>query len=179
MAATMVCAGAAAAGVTWVSCGPVRRPDGGEGLLAVRARAPEFSAPDQDGHTRSLLEFRGRPVVLYFYPRDGTPGGTREACAFRDAWDRIAAAGGQVVGVSMDDVASHARFAREHRLQFPLLSDTSGDILRRYGVRSFLGMASRVTFIVDSRGVIARVYPNVDPAVHVDEVIAALGEATR
>src|SRR5262245_22865711 len=116
------------------TCGPVQRPDGGYGLLAARARAPGFAARDQDGHTRTLTEFRGRAVVLYFYPRDGTPGCTREACAFRDVWRRLAATGAQVLGVSTDDVAAHARFAREHHLPFPLLADPGGRIADLYGV---------------------------------------------
>jgi peroxiredoxin Q/BCP len=117
---------------------------------------------------------------LYFYPRDGTPGCTREACAFRDAWTRLAATGAQVIGVSSDDVASHARFAREHHLSFPLLSDDGGAIARAYGVRRTFGLESRVTFIIDAEGRVARVFANVDPAVHADQVIAALqGSSAR
>src|SRR6185369_3328645 len=123
-----------------IECGPVRRADGGRGLLAPPTRAPEFDAPDQDGRVHRLAEFRGRVVVLYFYPRDGTPGCTREACAFRDAWQRLAATGAQVLGVSADDVRSHASFAREHRLQFPLLADTEGAVVRSYGVGRTFGM---------------------------------------
>jgi peroxiredoxin Q/BCP len=160
------------------ACTRARRPDGGEGLLAAPTPAPNFEALDQDGRTRTLAEFRGRPVVLYFYPRDATPGCTREACAFRDAWDRFARVGAQVLGVSSDDVASHARFAREHNLPFPLLADTEGRLMQSYGVGRTLGMAARVTFVIGPDGRIVRVFPNVDPAVHADEVLQVI-EALR
>jgi peroxiredoxin Q/BCP len=143
-------------------------------LVRVHDVAPDFSAPDQSAHARTLREFRGHPVVLYFYPRDGTPGCTREACAFRDAWDRLAQAGAQVIGVSSDDVASHRRFADEHHLGFPLLADSDGRIADSYGVRRIFGLDARVTFVIDREGRVAQVYPNVDPAVHADEVIRAL-----
>jgi peroxiredoxin Q/BCP len=153
------------------SCAGVQRG----GLLAEGTIAPDFLAMDQQGEVRSLrLIARRRPVVLFFYPRDGTPGCTQEACAFRDAWDRLQATGAIVVGVSTDDVESHASFADEHELPFPLLSDPDGAVLRRYGVPSALGMSARVTFVIDAEGRITRVFPDVDPAVHVDEVLAAL-----
>lgn len=156
------------------ACTPVRRPDGGTGLVAPPASAPAFSAPDEDGKTRTLAEFHGKPVVLYFYPKDGTPGCTKEACAFRDAWKRLQERGAVVLGVSRDSVDEHKRFKSEHQLPFPLLSDVSGTICNAYGVKTTLGMASRVTFVIDRDGRIARTFPDVDPAIHVDEVLAAL-----
>jgi peroxiredoxin Q/BCP len=123
---------------------------------------------------RTLAEFQGRVVILYFYPRDGTPGCTREACAFRDSWTRLAGTGAQVLGVSSDDVASHAHFARDHHLPFPLLADTDGRIARAYGVGSTFGLDARVTFIIDASGRILRVFPHVDPAIHANEVISAI-----
>ncbi len=148
---------------------------GGGGLLEEGADAPDFMALDQHGEVRqlSLLRRRG-PAVLFFYPRDGTPGCTEEACAFRDAWTRLEESGAAVVGVSTDGVDAHARFAADHELPFPLLSDPDGAILARYGVPSLLGMSARVTFLIDADGRIARVYPDVDPAVHADEVIEAV-----
>ncbi len=140
-------------------------------LVRVHERAPDFEGPDQDGRARSLRDYRGKIVVLYFYPRDGTPGCTHEACAFRDAWDRLESAGAVVVGVSRDSVASHAAFAREHSLQFPLIADTDGHILAAYGVSTTFGIADRVTFVLDPSGVVVRVFPDVDPAVHVEEVL--------
>lgn len=148
---------------------------GSGGLLQVGNEAPDFMAMDQAGEVRQLrILNRDRPVVLFFYPRDGTPGCTAEACAFRDAWDRLQSTGAIVVGVSTDDVDSHARFAAEHELPFPLLSDPDGNVLRSYGVPSRLGMAARVTYVIGADGRIAHVFPDVDPAVHADEVIEAL-----
>jgi peroxiredoxin Q/BCP len=152
----------------------VHRPDGGVGLVQPTAAAPDFAAPDQDGASRSLREFRGRPIVLYFYPKDGTPGCTKEACAFRDAWKRFEGVGAVVLGVSRDSVEKHRAFAKEHALPFPLLADEDGAICAKYGVRSTFGLASRVTFVVDREGRIARTFPDVDPGVHADEVLAAI-----
>jgi peroxiredoxin Q/BCP len=156
------------------ACTQPRRPDGGVGLVQPTAVAPGFAASDQDGRPRSLVEFRGRPVVLYFYPKDGTPGCTKEACAFRDAWKRFETAGAVVLGVSRDSVEKHHAFAKEHGLPFLLLADEDGAICEKYGVRSTLGFASRVTFLVDREGKIARTFPDVDPGVHADEVLAAI-----
>jgi peroxiredoxin Q/BCP len=156
------------------ACAQPRRPDGGVGLLQPAALAPDFVAPDQDAHPRALAEFRGRPVVLYFYPKDGTPGCTKEACAFRDAWKRYEAASAVVLGVSRDSVEKHRAFATEHALPFPLLADESGAICEKYGVRSTLGYASRVTFLIDRDGRVARVFPDVDPGVHAEELLAAI-----
>ncbi|HEY8428898.1 MAG TPA: peroxiredoxin [Sandaracinaceae bacterium] len=159
-----------------LACGAPQQ-GGPDGLLEPGTPAPDFMAQDQHGEVRQFrILNRNRPVVLFFYPRDGTPGCTREACAFRDAWDRLQATGAIVVGVSTDDVESHARFAEEHDLPFPLLADPDGHVLRAYRVPSRLGMAARVTYIVGADGRIARVFPEVDPAVHADEVIAALNE---
>lgn len=154
--------------------GAVVRPDGGRGLLAEGDAAPDFVAADQAGEVQQLsLIRRGRPAVLFFYPRDGTPGCTEEACAFRDAWDRLGETAA-VVGVSTDDVGAHSEFAETHALPFPLLADPEGEVLERYGVPSRMGMAARVTFVIGADGQVARVFENVDPAVHVDEVLATL-----
>ncbi|MBW2464872.1 MAG: peroxiredoxin [Deltaproteobacteria bacterium] len=140
----------------------------------VGDRAPDFTAPDQNAQSVSLASLRGSAVVLYFYPRDATPGCTAEACAFRDAWDRLEALGAKVVGVSSDDSASHAEFAQEHDLTFPLLADPEGTIAEAFGVPSRLGFHARMTFIIDQSGVIRRVFRDVDPAVHVEEVAQVL-----
>ncbi len=167
-------AAALSLGLALASCAQPRRPDGGVGLVQPTAAAPDFAAPDQDGRPRSLVEFRGKPVVLYFYPKDGTPGCTKEACAFRDAWKRFEAAGAVVLGVSRDSIENHRAFAKEHGLPFLLLADEDGAICGRYGVRSTLGFASRVTFLIDRDGRIARTFPDVDPGVHADEVLGAI-----
>jgi peroxiredoxin Q/BCP len=157
-----------------LACGrePVR-PDGGRGLLPVGASAPDIEAFNARAQSVRLSDLRGHPVVVYFYPKDGTPGCTKEACAFRDAWMRYEAAGVSIVGVSRDSRESHAEFMRKHDLPFPLASDESGTVERAYGVSSFLGMSSRVTFLVDREGKVARVWPDVDPGSHATEVLAA------
>ena len=161
--------------VSSLSLGCGGAPVVGPTLLAEGADAPDFMALDQAGEPRQLsLLRRRRPLVLFFYPRDGTPGCTEEACAFRDAWQRLQATGAAVVGVSTDGVETHRAFAEEHELPFPLLSDPDGAALARYGVPSMMGLAARVTFVIDRDGRIARVYPNVDPAVHLTEVLATL-----
>jgi peroxiredoxin Q/BCP len=158
-----------------LGCGGQNRDTRSPTHLEPISAAPDFSAPDETGRLRSLSELRGRPVVLYFYPKDGTPGCTREACAFRDEWQHIQATGARVVGVSLDSVESHAEFKRRHHLPFPLLSDVEGKILEAYGVpRNAKGYASRTTFIIDADGVIRRIFPEVDPAVHVGQVLDVL-----
>jgi peroxiredoxin Q/BCP len=142
----------------------------------VGQEAPALMLQDHTGRVRTLAEHRGHPVVLYFYPRDATPGCTQEACAFRDAWDRLQAAGAVVLGVSTDDVISHQRFRDEHNLPFDLLSDPDETAARAYGVPVRMGFTSRVTFLIDGSGQVARVWPDVDPGVHCDEVLAAIGE---
>ncbi len=152
-------------------CGATRRPDGGEGLLAIGADAPNLSAVDQNGKTHRLADEKGHPVIVYFYPKDGTPGCTKEACAFRDSWNKFTTANVQVFGVSEDDAKSHEEFAKEQKLPFPILADPSGEWLRAFGVPMRLGMASRVSFLIDANGKVAKVYPDVDPGVHADEVL--------
>ena len=144
------------------------------GALAVGSPAPELTLQAQDGRVRTLSEHRGHPVLVYFYPRDATPGCTREACAFRDAWDRLQAAGAVVYGISTDDVESHRRFREEHQLPFDLLSDPEETAARAYGVPVRMGFASRMSFLVDAQGNLARLFPDDDPAVHADEVLAAI-----
>jgi peroxiredoxin Q/BCP len=141
---------------------------------AVGATAPAFDTQDQNGARVSLASLRGRPVVLYFYPKDGTPGCTKEACAFRDAWQKIQATGAVILGVSRDDAASHREFAEKHHLPFALLADEDGAIANAYGVGSFMGMDSRVTCLIDRQGRVAKVFSDVDPATHADDVLRAI-----
>ena len=165
----------AVVGVWLVGCGARQRPDGGKGLLGVGANVPALSSVDQDGAPVALAAERGHPVVVYFYPKDGTPGCTREACAFRDVWTRYLTAGVKVVGVSADSQSSHKKFATEHRLPFSLVADEDGLWARSFGVSSTFGMDSRVTFLIGPDGTITHVYPDVDPGVHAERV---LGDAT-
>jgi peroxiredoxin Q/BCP len=151
--------------------------------------APDFTAPTQDGTEITLSEFRGRPVVLYFYPRDNTPGCTTEACDFRDHWSEIQDAGAVVIGVSTDTVKRHANFAAKHNLPFPLVADPEQKIVSAYGVRGekkFMGRTSmgtfRTTFLIDPDGRIAKIWPKVKVKGHVQEVLDTLkqeGEAER
>ena len=158
-----------------------RRPSRpGEGnLLAVGTEAPDFESVAHDGAHLRLRDLRGAPVVLYFYPKDETPGCTAEAEAFRDESARMQQLGGRVIGVSLDTIESHREFARHHELAFPLLSDAGGAIAAKYGVSTRSGFAERVTFIIGPDGKIARVFPEVRVSGHADEVLTALGEVTR
>lgn len=160
-----------------LGCREVRRPDGQTGLLPVGAEAPDVTGEGPTGETVRLSEARGRFAAVYFYPKDGTPGCTKQACAFRDAFDRLEEAGVVVFGVSGDSVESHREFRKEHSLPFPLVSDESGEVARAYGVRTTLGMASRTTFLVGPDGRVVRVWPDVDPAVDADRVLAAVRES--
>jgi thioredoxin-dependent peroxiredoxin len=154
-----------------LACGGVQRPDGGEGLLPVGSAAPDLIAPDQQGKGRRISDERGRPLVVYFYPKDGTPGCTKQACAFRDAWGKYQAEGVSIFGVSADDEKSHAQFAKEQRLPFPILADPDHVWSKAFGVPKVLGMDSRVSFLIDKNGKVAKVYANVDPALHAEEVL--------
>ncbi|HSC86697.1 MAG TPA: peroxiredoxin [Polyangiaceae bacterium] len=144
--------------------------------LAVGDPAPDFEAVAHDGSHVRLRDLRGKAVVLYFYPKDGTPGCTTEAQAFRDEQAAIERAQAVVLGISADDNQSHRHFAEEHGLPFLLLPDTEHSLARAYGVGSFLGMPSRVTYLIDRQGRVARVYPNVDPNHHAAEILRDLSQ---
>jgi peroxiredoxin Q/BCP len=157
--------------------------------LTLGDRVPDFSLPEQNGGPVRFADLLGKgPVVLFFYPKDETPGCTREACSFRDAHDELRQAGAVVYGVSGDSVESHASFAKHHKLQYGLLADV-GDKVRNdvFGVpRAFLGLApGRVTFVVDGAGVIRHKHnSSLDMQSHVDEALAvvkkiATGEAAK
>lgn len=139
--------------------------------------APAIRLQDQRGTWHTLEQYRGQWVVLYFYPKDFTPGCTTQVCAFRDDVTALRKVGAQVLGVSVDDVASHAEFAEKYHVPFPLLSDASKEVAGRYGVlASRLGFsyARRDTFLIDRKGNIARHYENVDPKENVKQVLADL-----
>lgn len=140
-------------------------------MLSVGSKAPALQAVDQHGKMHALSDYRGKPTVVYFYPKDATPGCTKEACAFRDIWTEYEKANVAVLGVSTDDQKSKEAFAKEHRLPFPILADPGGKWVEAFGVPTTMGMASRVTFLLDARGEVAKVYPEVDPGVHAEEVL--------
>ncbi len=139
--------------------------------------APEFELPDQQGQVRRLGEWRGKWLVLYFYPKNDTPACTAEACNFRDDWLRLQALGAEVVGISVDTRASHQAFAQKYKLPFALLSDDRGEVATRYGALSdwlLFRFAKRYTFVIDPQGRIARVYRSVDTDKHSAEILADL-----
>jgi peroxiredoxin Q/BCP len=144
-------------------------------------QAPDFTLSDENNTTRRLSDFRGRPVVLYFYPKDDTPGCTTEACNFRDDYSAYVNADVVILGVSPDTTKSHARFKEKFTLPFPLLADDEHVVCKLYGVwgpKKFMGReyegVLRTTFLVDSNGRIAKVFENVKPSEHSAEVLAAI-----
>ncbi len=144
-------------------------------LLKVGEAAPDFNSVDQDGQQIKLGDFKGKPVVLYFYPRDDTPGCTAEACNFRDNNELYQKKGVKVLGVSVDSQKSHKKFVEKYNLNFTLVADDGKKIAESYGV---LGgnTASRVTYLIDREGKIAHVYPKVSPKEHAVEVMSKLNE---
>ncbi len=146
--------------------------------LAPGTLAPAFELKDQDNKSHRLEDYRGRWVVLYFYPKDDTPGCTTEACNFRDDLPKLRALGTQILGVSIDNTESHAKFAEKFGLPFPLLADTGGAVSRDYGALWALGpfklFAKRHSFIIDPEGKIARVYRDVKPEEHSAQIMADL-----
>ena len=143
--------------------------------------APAFNLPDQTGTTHSLQQYAGQWVVLYFYPKDDTPGCTQEACTFRDDLRKLTGLGAQVIGVSVDDTASHAKFAAKYHLPFPLLADKEGAVATSYGALRNFGVvkfAKRYTFLIDPQGKIAQTYLKVDTSRHSNEIISDLTKLT-
>jgi peroxiredoxin Q/BCP len=149
--------------------------------LAEGAEAPDFSLESDSGETVSLSQLRGKPVVLYFYPRDDTPGCTTEACEFRDAWSNVKRTGAVVLGVSPDTAASHKKFKTQFKLPFPLLADPNHKVAERYGAwgersmygRKFMGIL-RTTFVIGPDGRILKVFERVKPKGHAAEVLKSL-----
>ncbi|MDH3266314.1 MAG: peroxiredoxin [Gammaproteobacteria bacterium] len=147
--------------------------------VAVGDAAPEFELPDQTGQLHSLEDYRDQWVVLYFYPKDETPGCTTEACEFRDNIFEFRKINAQILGVSLDDVESHQQFAEHHSLPFPLLADIEGKVSEAYGVKTrMLGMtmAKRQTFLIAPDGIVVKHYEKVKPAGHSLQVLADLRE---
>jgi thioredoxin-dependent peroxiredoxin len=143
--------------------------------------APAFSANTNGGGKISLADFKGKNVILYFYPKDDTPGCTKEACAFRDSFSEFKKRGAVVLGVSTDSPKSHDKFVEKFKLPFPLLADEDKKIVQAYGVwgeKSFMGRkymgTNRVTFLIGPDGKIKKIWPQVKPDEHVEEVLAAL-----
>ena len=149
--------------------------------LKVGDKAPGFELPDQNGKNRKLSDFLGKCVLLYFYPKDNTPGCTTEACSLRDSSPSFSGVNAVVIGISTDSVSSHAQFATKHQLPFTLLSDEKKEVVKLYDVyqpkkflgREFLG-TRRTSFLIDEGGRIAKIYEGVKPAMHAREVLSDL-----
>lgn len=152
-------------------------------MIEAGQPAPTFTLPDQDGRPVSLEDLRGRPVVLYFYPKDDTPGCTTQACGIRDQWSQFEAAGAAVLGVSPDTVDSHAAFVGNHDLPHTLLADPEREVLEAYGAygekvrygKTTVGVI-RCTFLIDAEGEVAKVWKRVQTESHADQVLKALDE---
>jgi thioredoxin-dependent peroxiredoxin len=143
-------------------------------VLTVGDTAPDFTVKDTQGATVTLSALKGQGVVLYFYPKDDTPGCTKEACGFRDNWDSYLAKGIKVFGVSMDDETSHQAFTAKFNLPFPLLADVNGVVAKAYGADGG-GYAKRYTFVIDAEGKIAQVYTTVNTSTHATDILSAWG----
>jgi peroxiredoxin Q/BCP len=141
-------------------------------LLPVGSPAPEFTATAHDGQKIDLAKLKGKNVVLYFYPKDDTPGCTKEACDFRDSWSKLQKAGVQVFGVSTQDNTSHKAFAEKHKLPFSLIPDDKGDLAAKYKVPVVDGKARRITYLIGKDGKIKHVWPKVTPVGHASEILA-------
>jgi len=153
-----------------------RDPSPGE--IVAGSPAPDFTGTTYDGKTITLSALKGKPVVVYFYPKDETPGCTKEACSFRDAWSDLVATHAVLIGVSMDDAEAHREFVEHWKLPFLLVSDTDGVIAAKYGVPlKHFGTATfeaRQTFVIGADGLVKKVYREVDVTKHVGEVVADL-----
>lgn len=150
-------------------------------MLKVGSKAPRFRLPDQEGKEHALKDYLGKWVVLYFYPKDDTPGCTAEACSFRDNFARLKRQGMVVLGVSVDPVKKHAKFVEKYSLPFTLLSDEDKTVVEKYGVwgkKKFMGReymgTLRTTFLIDPAGKIAKIYENVKPDAHAEAILADL-----
>lgn len=150
-------------------------------MLEIGTKAPDFTLPDQNGVSHSLSDYRGKKVILYFYPKDQTAGCTKEACSFRDRYPQITEKGAVVIGISKDSVKSHKNFEEKQSLPFTLLSDEDTSVIQMYDVwkekkmagRTYMGIV-RSTYLIDEEGVIVKTYDKVKTAVHGDEVLEAL-----
>ncbi len=150
-------------------------------LLEVGMQAPNFKTVDQNGELVTLEQFRGKKVILYFYPKDDTPGCTKEACGFRDNFEKFKKINVEVLGVSVDDEKKHKKFAEKYNLPFRLLADTEKKIVQDYGVwgekslygKKYMG-TNRVTYLIDENGKIEKVFPKVKPETHAEELLQIL-----
>lgn len=147
-------------------------------MLQSGSRAPDFSLPDQKGKNHSLSDYKGKWIVLYFYPKDNTPGCTTEACGFRDEYASFQNLNAIIIGISKDSVQSHDKFIQKFNLPFTLLSDKDGEVIESYGAwrlksmygKSFMGIV-RSTYLINPEGIVAKIYPKVNVKEHAEEII--------
>jgi peroxiredoxin Q/BCP len=139
-------------------------------MLKENTKAPDFKLLDQDGRERSLSDFAGEYKVIYFYPKDDTPGCTKEACGIKDSYANFSRLNVPVIGISADSVASHKKFAEKYNLPFVLLSDPNKEIIKAYGAKGGL-FTKRISYLLDNNGVIVKGYKSVDPSTHAGEII--------
>jgi peroxiredoxin Q/BCP len=149
---------------------PTAASDAQSGELAVGKPAPDFSVTASDGTKLTMSEMKGKPVVVYFYPKDETPGCTKEACAFRDSFDALKKQGVVLIGVSSDSDESHRAFAENHKLPFFLVSDGKGELAKKFGVDSTLGFLKRQSFVIGPDGNVKKIYRSVDVSVHAQQI---------
>ena len=150
-------------------------------MIETGMQAPDFTLPDKNGDLVSLSDLRGKKVVLYFYPKDNTPGCTRQACAFGSAYKEFEEKNAVIIGISKDSVVSHAKFAEKYKLPFILLSDENLDVIKAYGAwknkklygRTFLGVV-RTTYVIDENGIVIAAMPKVKPDTNAEEVLAMI-----
>lgn len=146
-------------------------------MLSVGTKAPDFTLQDQNGREVTLSkELKRGDVVLYFYPKDNTPGCTKEACSFRDLSEDFRVERASIFGVNTDSVESHKKFHEKQKLTFNLLADPDGTVTKLYGAKGWFGLASRVTYLIDSKGIIRKVYPDVTISTHAAELLQAVRE---
>lgn len=152
-------------------------------MLETGTKAPDFSLPDQDGVMHSLSRYRGKKVILYFYPRDNTPGCTKQACGFRDLYPQFTEKGAVVLGVSKDSVASHKKFQEKNQLSFPILSDTELQVIQAYDVwkeKKLYGKVSmgvvRTTYLIDENGIISKAFGKVKAAQNPEQMLEELND---
>ena len=150
-------------------------PSPQSGGITVGKAPPDFTVKDQDGKELHLAALKGKQVVIYFYPKDETPGCTKEACAFRDAFAELSKKGAILIGVSGDSDESHRAFIKSHQLPFALVSDPKGELAEKFGVPFRLGFASRQTFVIGADGNVKKLYRSVDVAAHAKEISDDLG----
>jgi len=152
-------------------------------MLKINSKAPNFSLPDQNGRNHGLSDYKGKWLVLYFYPKDDTPGCTKEACGFRDGMEKYEKYNVSVLGVSKDSQPSHSKFAQKYNLNFPILSDTDLKVIKVYdawGMKKFMGRefegVKRVTTVIDPKGLVVKFYKKVNPLNHAEEILSFIGE---